>query len=128
MTSSGAASSPRRTSTSAGSTGPTSPSAPPASTPTCCPTARPPERGSALLPGAWLDRVRPAQVRGRLAHPDQPRWDATDDCVRRHVVGDDRVRADDRVVADLDAAQDAGSVADPDVRPDHDLALVNPLL
>ena len=39
-----------------------------------------------------------------------------------------RVGADDRVVADVDAAQDAGAVADPDVGADLDLARVDALL
>ena len=57
-----------------------------------------------------------------------PRRDAGDDRVGRDVLGHDRVGADDRVVADADAAQDAGAVADPDVGADHDVALVDALL
>ena len=74
-----------------------------------------------------LDRVGPAQLLRRLAHPDHPRRDAGDDGVGGDVLGDHRVGADDRVVADPDAAQDAGAVADPDVGADLDVALVDAL-
>ena len=74
-----------------------------------------------------LDRVGPAQLLGRLAHADHPGRDAGDDGVGGDVPGHHRVGADDRVVADPDAAQDAGAVADPDVGADLDVALVDAL-
>ena len=40
-------------------------------------------------PADLFDRVRPAQVHGRFAHPDQPRRHAADDRVCRHVLRDD---------------------------------------
>ena len=45
--------------------------------------------------------------RGRVAHPDDARRHAAGDGVGGHVLGDDRARADDRVVADGHAAQEA---------------------
>ena len=113
-----------------------------ASTPTWSPAPRPDRaprasfRAQAVSGGCRvlsarrvrLDRVRPAQLLRRLAHPQHPRRDAADDGVGGDVLGHDRVGADDRVVADPDAAQDAGAVADPDVGADLDVALVDALL
>src|SRR4029077_16751865 len=67
----------------------------------------------------------PAQRLRRLAHADQLGGGAADHRVGRDVLGHHCVGADDRVVADRDAAQDAGSVAHPDVRADVDVALVD---
>ena len=64
-----------------------------------------------------LERIRPAQLARRLAHPQHLRRHPADDGVRGHVPGDDRARADHGVVAHPHAAQEAGPVADPDVAP-----------
>ena len=64
----------------------------------------------------------------RGSHPDDPRRGAGGDRIGRDVAGDDRAGADDRVVADGDAAEDLRSVADPDVGADDDVALVDALL
>ena len=114
---------PRAPSTCCASTGPTSPSARPRSTRAGASRPRRRVQGTAL----GLDRVGPAQRCRRLAHPQHPRRDAADDRVRGHVLRDHRVRPDDRVVADADAAQHAGAVADPHVRADVHVAHVDPL-
>src|SRR4051812_14473726 len=57
----------------------------------------------------------PAEALGLLAHAEHPRGDPGADRVRGQVLGDDRAGPDHRVVADGDAAQDAGAVADPAV-------------
>src|SRR5690242_2364016 len=72
-------------------------------------------------------RVRPTKVLRDLPHPNDLRGDAADDCIGRHVARHDGVRADDGVVANPDPSQEAGAVADPDVRADHAIALVDPL-
>ena len=92
------ASSPRAPSTCSASTGPTSPSAPPRSTRELAGVSA--GGLSAAASGVGLDRVRPAQLARRVAHPQHPRRNAADDRVRGHVLGHDGVRADDRVVAD----------------------------
>ncbi len=51
-----------------------------------------------------------------LTHSKDAGRHATDDGVGRYVLGDHGVGADDRVVAHRHAAQDAGAVADPDIR------------
>ena len=67
---------------------------PPSSTPSLGGALRspPPEREVGLAAGVvaapagvGLDRVGPAQLPRRLAHPDDPRRDAADDGVRGHV-------------------------------------------
>ena len=64
--------------------------------------ARPPNR-TATPSGTFA--APPASGSPAPGSRRRPRW--------RHVGGDDRARPDDRVVADRDAAQDAGAVADP---------------
>src|SRR5437763_684535 len=71
--------------------------------------------------------LAPAQRARARAHADQAGGDAADDGVGRHVLGDHRARADDRVVADRDAAQEARAVADPHVVADAHVALVDAL-
>src|SRR4051794_2532459 len=70
----------------------------------------------------------PAQAPRRGPHAQHLRGHAGHDRVGRHVLGDDRARADDRVVADAHAAQHAGAVAHPDVVADAHVALVDALL
>src|SRR5213076_617487 len=84
-------------------------------------------RGLLRLGRRRLDRLAPAQPLRHLADPQDPRGDPADDRVRGHVPVDDGVGADHRVVADANPAQEARAVADPDVRPDDDVALVYPL-
>jgi hypothetical protein len=48
---------------------------------------------------------------------------ADDDGVRRHVLGDDGRRPDDRPVADRDAGEDRGVRPDPHVAAEDDVAL-----
>src|SRR4051794_10143879 len=69
----------------------------------------------------------PAQRPRARAHPQQTGRRARHDGVRRHVLGHDAARPDDRVVADGDAAQEAGAVADPHVVADAHVALVDAL-
>src|SRR5580704_1128407 len=77
--------------------------------------------------GSWLMVSLPAHVGGGVAHADHACGRAADDCVCGHVLGDDRARADDAVLADAHPAQDAGAVADPDVVSDGHVALVDAL-
>src|SRR6476619_4320353 len=83
--------------------------------------------GRRFLVRLGLDRVRPAHLLRGIAHADHLRRHAPDDRVRRDVAGDDGVRADDGVVPDSHAAQEARAVADPDVGADHALARVDAL-
>src|SRR5262249_19853324 len=74
-----------------------------------------------------LHRVRPGQLLGCLAHPDQLGGNTAAARVVPDGTSDDGVGADYGVVTDTDAAQEAGAVADPDVRPDHALPHVDAL-
>src|SRR5215211_193655 len=69
-------------------------------------------------------RLLEAHPPGLLAHADEPRRNAADDGVRRHVPGHHRARPDHGVVPDRHAAQYARAVADPHVVSDLDVALV----
>src|SRR4051794_21798169 len=71
--------------------------------------------------------LAPAQRARPRPHAQQPRRSAGDDRVGRHVLGHDAAGADDGVVADGDAAQEARAVADPHVVADADVALVDAL-
>src|SRR5205823_2325020 len=74
-----------------------------------------------------LHGLGPAERFRGFAHAEDPGRDPAHHRVCGHVPRDDGVSADHRVVADLDAAQDAGAVSDPDVRADFNIALVYPL-
>src|ERR1700686_2001241 len=82
-------------------------------------------------PGRALSRCAssslPAQRLRLIAHSYEPGRDAADYRIRGDVLCHHCVSADDRVVADAYAAQDAGSVAHPDVVGDVDVALVDAL-
>ncbi len=89
------------------------------------PTARRCSRREARRHGRrrYSKRIARGASRMRIS----ARRHAADDGVLGHVARHDRARADDAVVADGDAAQDARAVADPDVVPDAHVALVDAL-
>src|SRR3989442_15940242 len=90
-------------------------------------TASSPRRASLSRRLRRPDRIRPAQMLGCLPHPDQLRRHSAHDGVGGNILRHYCASADDRVVADGDAAQDLRAVADPDVVADADVALVDAL-